>query len=381
MSALAFIPGTTHLLLAGISNRHFRFFDLRAPIAGSDSPQSTTPSGVSGPSAASPYATSSMGSGSGGRGSWNTSTNGSGYGSTNVASGNATPMSYRTALPNSTATTPSTVYNQSPLATQPQSTPVRPTGTEIANVLVKVQGIAPDPLEPHRIACWNGDEGIVMIWDARRLKEPVLTFGERDALADGGYALGGYDSIGGPGECAVCGAYGSHVHHHYHHLNGHGESRRSGIGSGGSGAGLGVYVQAEWASSRRGTIATLERDARFVRVWDVLSARPYVVDSVVSGASGMLAGGAGGGASRSTIRRSWAATLSWPRGDNGVAAGQFTTGSAVYSPFGSGGECYGSTYNSPMTLVLSDTRRSTWFVSAVLMQQTDYSLVHSQVLP
>jgi hypothetical protein len=74
-----------------------------------------------------------------------------------------------------------------PLAPQPQSSQVRPTGTEIANVQVKVQGIAPDPLDPHRIACWNGKEGIVMIWDARKLKEPVLTFGERDALANGGY--------------------------------------------------------------------------------------------------------------------------------------------------------------------------------------------------
>ena len=383
VSALAFIPGTTHLLLAGISNRHFRFFDLRAPIAGSDSPQSTTPS--SGSSTTSPYTTTSINSGSSGRGSWNASTNGSAYGSANVLqSANTTPVSYRSALPNSTttATVSSNIYNPSPLAPQPQQPPpVRPTGTEIANVQVKVQGIAPDPLEPHRIACWNGDEGIVMIWDARKLKEPVLTFGERDALADGGYALGGYDSFGGPGECAVCGAYGSHVHHHYHHLNGYGEGRRSGIGAGGSGAGLGVYAQVEWASSRRGTIATLEKDARFVRVWDVLSARPYVVDSVVSGAStGMLMGsagsgrGGGGGASRgSTIRRSWAASLSWPRGDNGVATGQYATGSAVYSPFGNGGESYGSSYNSPLTLVLSDTRRSTCFVSTLLMQLTYYS--------
>ena len=375
VSALAFIPGTTHLLLAGISNRHFRFFDLRAPIAGSESPLSATPSSASGSSAASPSAAPSTDSGSSGRGSWNASTSASAYGGT---SANTTPVSYRSALPNSATTaSSSSIYNPSPLAPQPPSSQVRPAGTEIANVQVKVQGIAPDPLEPHRIACWNGDEGIVMIWDARKLKEPVLTFGERDALADGGYALGGYDSFGGPGECAVCGAYGSHVHHHYHHLNGYGEGRRSGIGTGGSGAGLGVYVQAEWAPSRRGTIATLEKDARFVRVWDVLSARPYVVDSVVSG-TGMLmgsagsgGGGGGGGASRG-IRRSWAASLSWPRGDNGVATGQYATGSAIYSPFGSGGECYGSTYNSPLTLVLSDTRRSTCFISTtLLMQQTD----------
>src|SRR6266550_9524329 len=38
---LAFILGTTHLLLAGISNKDFRFFDLRAPITRSESPQNT----------------------------------------------------------------------------------------------------------------------------------------------------------------------------------------------------------------------------------------------------------------------------------------------------------------------------------------------------
>ncbi len=199
-----------------------------------------------------------------------------------------------------------------------------------------------------------------MIWDARKLKEPVMTFGERDALADGGYVLGPYDSFGGPGECAMCGAYGSHMHHHHHHhLNAYGEIKRSGSGSGpGLGAGLGVYAQAEWASSRRGTIATLEKDARFVRVWDVLSARPYVVDSAVSTAVPMLAGNSGGRGS--TIRRSWAATLSWPRGDNG-APGHLPPGPIVYSPFGGKGEFYASSYNSPATLVLSDTRRSTFF--------------------
>lgn len=369
ISALAFIPGTTHLLLAGVSNRHFRFFDLRAPISGSESPQNTPP-GVSGPVPSSPYATSSTNSGSSGRReSWSTSTSGSGYGNGNVTNANSSPVSYYRSASSSfsngsTTTTSSNVYNSSPLPSQSQSTPVRPTGTEIANVQVKVQGISADPLEPHRIACWNGDEGIVMIWDARKLKEPVLTFGERDALADGGYVLGAYDSFGGPGECAVCGGYGSHMHHHHHHhhLNAYyGEVKRNGSGPGpGLGAGLGVYVQAEWASSRRGTIATLEKDARFVRVWDVLSARPYVVDSAVSVATPMLVGATSNSGRGSAIRRSWAATLSWPRGDNG-STGQLPTGPTVYSPFGRNGEFYASSYNSPATLVLSDTRRSKFF--------------------
>ncbi|KAK2460109.1 hypothetical protein APHAL10511_007875 [Amanita phalloides] len=349
VSALAFIPGTTHLLLAGISNRHFRFFDLRAPISGSGSPQgsgagSTIPSPVSFTSS---YMTAN--SGSSGRGS----AVGNPYGN---ATNSSTPVSYRTppsVTSGSTSTTSPAVHphNFSTMAAQPQPS-ARPAGSEIANVQVKVHGIAADPLEPHRIACWNGDEGIVTIWDARKLKESVLTFSERDALADGGCALGQYDSFGGPGECPVCGAYGSHVHHH-HHIHGHGEMRRSSSGAaGGTGAGLGVYVQAEWATSRRGTIATLEKDAKFVRVWDILGARPYVV---TSGGAGGTVGTAHGGVSRgSAIKRSWAATLSWPRGEGGASA----TGSAVYSPFENGGEFYGSSYSSSSTLVLSDTRRT-----------------------
>ncbi|KIL55764.1 hypothetical protein M378DRAFT_17655 [Amanita muscaria Koide BX008] len=37
VSALAFVPGTTHFLLAGISNRHFQFFNLRTPFVGGGS--------------------------------------------------------------------------------------------------------------------------------------------------------------------------------------------------------------------------------------------------------------------------------------------------------------------------------------------------------
>ncbi|PFH53658.1 hypothetical protein AMATHDRAFT_137028 [Amanita thiersii Skay4041] len=197
VSALSFVPNTTHLLLAGISNRWLRFFDLRAP----------TPS--------------------------------------------------------------------------------------------KVQGIAADPLEPHRIACWGGDEGVVSIWDARKLVQPVLIFSERDAGADGGGWVAG------------------------------------GAGAGGTG----VYVQAEWASIRRGTLATLERDSRFVRVWDVLSARPYVVEG--EGSSSGTRAGAGSGA-----------------GGSGGAWYQ-----PMYSPFGpgSGTEAYGTSWNSSVTLVLSNTRRSKSF--------------------
>ncbi|KAF8624642.1 hypothetical protein AX15_005795 [Amanita polypyramis BW_CC] len=376
VSALAFIPGTTHLLLAGISNRHFRFFDLRAPVSGSPAAAAAaasspgTAGGGSGGVAPSPvssnssYASAStnLPPGSGGRGNWSTNTNGSGYNS------NVTHVSYRTTLPSvgGAAVNPISVPSQMhppPLAIQSTPSSMKPIGAEVANVQVKVQGIAPDPLEPHRIACWNADEGIVTIWDARKLKEPVLTFGERDASADGGYALGYTDSFGagpGPGECPVCGAYGSHVHHHHHGYGYNGEIKRTMGGPGGSCTGSGVYAQAEWATSRRGAIATLEKDAKFVRVWDVLSARPYMVESVVGGGGGGGASaGSGGSRGGSGVRRSWAATLSWPRGDGG------TTGQgeapAAHSPFGGNGEFYGCTYNSSLTLVLSDTRRTKAF--------------------
>lgn len=48
----------------------------------------------------------------------------------------------------------------------------------------KVHGIATDPFDSHRIACCG--EGVVTIWDARRMSHPLLTFTEKDASADGG---------------------------------------------------------------------------------------------------------------------------------------------------------------------------------------------------
>ncbi|KIL59700.1 hypothetical protein M378DRAFT_996956 [Amanita muscaria Koide BX008] len=383
VSALAFIPGTTHLLLAGISNRHFRFFDLRTPFAGgvggSPVPGSGAGSGTAG-SAPSPVSsnssyltanTTTLGSGRGhlGLGSSSGPNTGS-YRSPSVPPHTSpsphTPFSTHGPHPHSTPQLGHTSYTPSPLSLgtpatpgpTPTQGPAKPPGAEIANVPTKVQGISPDPFEPYRIACWNGEEGIVTIWDARKLREPVLTFGERDASADGGYAFGGYypSSGYGSGECPVCGGYGSHVHHHHTQ-----DGRRNTI-SGGPGAGAGVYIQAEWSTARRGTIATLEKDARFVRVWDVLSARPYVLEygsgsgsgSGSAGSGTAVGGGRGGGTG---IKKSWTATLSWPRGEG---SGSGPSPQATYSPFGTG-ESYGSSYNAAMTLILSDTRRTKSF--------------------
>ena len=46
----------------------------------------------------------------------------------------------------------------------------------------KVHGIATDPFDPHRIACYG--DGVATIWDARRMSHPLLAFTERDASAD-----------------------------------------------------------------------------------------------------------------------------------------------------------------------------------------------------
>ncbi|KZP05522.1 hypothetical protein FIBSPDRAFT_765742 [Athelia psychrophila] len=160
VSALAFLPGATSLLLAGISYRWLRLFDLR----------STTPF------------------------------------TTNIAS--------------------------------------------------KVHGIATDPFDAHRIACWG--DGTVTVWDARRLLSPLLTFTEKDAYADG--------------------------------------ARRRAHS---------VYTNVEFSRERRGTLAVMERDSPYVRFWDMQLAQ--LAETAFSGErsrdssrSGTLAG-----------RRSWTTNLPW----------------------------------------------------------------------
>lgn len=159
VSALSFLPNSTNLLLAGISHRWLRLFDLRSPV---------------------PF-------------------------TTNVAS--------------------------------------------------KVHGIATDPFDPHRIACFG--DGIVTVWDARRLPHPLLTFTEKDSYADGA-------------------------------------RRRANS----------IYTTVEFSSARRGTLAVLEKDSMYVRFWDMQQAQiaersPSSERSRDSSRSGRVAG-----------RRSWT-NLPW----------------------------------------------------------------------
>jgi WD repeat-containing protein mio len=188
VSAVSFLPNSTHLLLAGISYRWLRLFDLRSP----------TPS------------------------------------TTNVAS--------------------------------------------------KVHGISTDPFDPHRIACFG--DGAVTVWDARRLPQPLLTFTEKDAYADGAR----------------------------HRSNS-------------------TYTTIEFSSTRRGTLAVLEKDSTHVRFWDlqqgqVAEGSPYGQRSRDSSQSNRV------------IRRSWT-NLPWttptPVGND----------LAVEEP-----------QNPSSTLVLADTHKS-----------------------
>ncbi|KAJ3504260.1 hypothetical protein NLJ89_g8024 [Agrocybe chaxingu] len=200
VSSLAFLPSSTHLLLAGISHRWLRLFDLRAP---------------------------------------------------NIAA---------------------------------------------ANAASKVHGIATDPFDDHRVACFG--DGVITVWDSRKLTQPLLTFSERDALADGAKIR--------PGS---------------------------------------IYANIEFSSTRRGCLATLEKDAAYVRFWDILESRIQAIEGSVTG------GGSSDGEAKSSressraTRRSWAPTLPWPSSQTQHSPKERDLTSSV------------ELSNQP-SLVLADTRRS-----------------------
>ncbi|KAJ3830143.1 hypothetical protein EV361DRAFT_794233 [Lentinula raphanica] len=116
--------------------------------------------------------------------------------------------------------------------------------TYVSSIAAKVTGIATDPFDPTRFATWG--DGNVTIWDIRKLQvsrfhadspnatptpTQLLTFSEKDA---------GIDS--------TCNNPSLPVMHEP------------------------MYVAAEFSPTRRGMLATLAKDANFVRLWDVLEA-------------------------------------------------------------------------------------------------------------
>lgn len=95
-------------------------------------------------------------------------------------------------------------------------------------VASKVHVVVTDPFEQHRIGCFG--DNVATIWDARRLTQPLLTFTEKDAGADGVRAKHGSE-----------------------------------------------FTTVEFSNTRRGILATLGKDAHHVRFWDLQQAE--VVDA------------------------------------------------------------------------------------------------------
>ncbi|KIP06122.1 hypothetical protein PHLGIDRAFT_107382 [Phlebiopsis gigantea 11061_1 CR5-6] len=102
---------------------------------------------------------------------------------------------------------------------------LRSSSPAVFSVASKVHGIATDPFDPHRVACY-GDGGVT-IWDTRRLTHSLLTFTEKDASADGARVR--------PNA---------------------------------------VLTSVEFSPVRRGLLATLEKEANHVRFWDIQQMEP-----------------------------------------------------------------------------------------------------------
>lgn len=163
-----------------------------------------------------------------------------------------------------------------------------PTPT-ITNLATKVHGIATSPIDPHQIACCG--DGTITVWDARRLPHPLLTFTEKDAAADGPRT-----------RAAAATAFVNHI---------------------------------EFSSSRRGVLATHEKDTSYVRFWDLQQAQGSEISS-----DGERFG-FGESSQYRAAKRSWAP---W------TAAGSSTRPSSGES-------------QETLALVLSDTRKSTFLIS------------------
>lgn len=178
------------------------------------------------------------------------------------------------------------------------------------NVASKVHGIATDPFDPYRVACFG--DGVVTVWDARKLNQPLLMFSERDANSGGSRLR--------PGS---------------------------------------VYANIEFSSTRRGCLATLEKDSSFVRFWDLTEVKMYSAEENMAG-GGRVPDGENRSSSRDstrTSRRSWAANLPWPAGDRQLSPKQ----KDMFE------------LSSQSSFTVSDTRRSgsSFFVSLLLWPLTN----------
>ena len=123
-----------------------------------------------------------------------------------------------------------------------------------------------DSFDNHRIASFG--DSTVTIWDIRKFLQPIMAFSERDALADGAKTKQGSS-----------------------------------------------YINIEFSSTRRGTIATLEKESTYVRFWDLTESRVSALDGSVIGGGGSSDGETNKNSREYNrgARRSWA-NLPWPGG-------------------------------------------------------------------
>jgi len=144
--------------------------------------------------------------------------------------------------------------------------------SHVLSVPGKIQAIATDPFDQYRIAS-IGDNS-VSIWDTRKLT-PSLMFSERDAAADNA-------------------------------------SLR--LGS--------VFNTMEFSSTRRGCLATLEKDSVYVRFWDLVN---------MTGPSERIVGGLPKESGKGPVKRLWSATLPWQTGSSqhGIPSTESVTSSLV----------------------------------------------------
>ena len=100
---------------------------------------------------------------------------------------------------------------------------LRSSAPAVAHAPGRVYALSSDPFEPHHLAA--AGDGVVTIWDVRKLPTPLLVFSERDALADGA------------------------------------RIRNSSVRR---------VTDLAFSSVRRGILATLGQDASHVRLWNVI---------------------------------------------------------------------------------------------------------------
>ncbi|KAI0032699.1 hypothetical protein K488DRAFT_49368 [Vararia minispora EC-137] len=170
----------------------------------------------------------------------------------------------------------------------------------------RIQAFAIDPNDPHLLAAIV--DSTVTVWDHRKLPTPLLTFTPRDAAADIG------SGANTPGRVPPSPNYT-----------------------------WGAISALEFSPVRRGVLATLERDAATVRLWDLISTDASPVTDV-GGREGSLSRDAG-----RTQKISWSnptSILPWTAQTSQCSGGESPSPALSTLPY---------------ALILADTRRSKRF--------------------